>query len=252
VTGLLCAWLLPRLVRRLPRLLPARVLLPGVALGVLGAFRIRFVAEFAMLAGPALAVAASRLVRRGRWQKPAAGALLAGLALGPRVSAVAAGGRALDLGMEPDLVPLAAIDFVEQHGLRARMYNDLEVGSYLCWRGWPAHPVFQDPRINGYPEAFHAFLRRTDLSRPEWQRFLDGFGVTSALITFPSQNPRGALFDPARWALVYRESDGLVFARRPLPRGLHEIPLGFAFSHARGLSPVPIATPPASADVSPC
>jgi len=26
-------------------------------------------------------------------------------------------------------------------------------------------------------------LRRADLSRAEWQSFLDGFGVTSALIT---------------------------------------------------------------------
>jgi tetratricopeptide (TPR) repeat protein len=251
-TGLLVAWLPPRLISGLPRLLPGRVMLPCAAVGVLGAFRIRFVAEFAMLAGPALAVAATRLLPRWRWQKPAAIALLAGLALWPRGAAVAAGERALDLGMEPDLVPIAAVDFVERHGLRARMYNDLEVGSYLCWRGWPEHPVFQDPRINGYPEDFHAFLRRTDHSRPEWQRFLDGFGVSSALVTFPSVNPRGALFDPARWALVYRENDGLVFARRPLGPGLREIPLTFTFSQRKGLSPVPIPAPPPGAVVSLC
>ena len=252
LAGLLLAWLTPRLWARLPRLLPGRVALPAAVLGLLGGLRIRFVAEFAMLAGPALAVAATRALPRWRWQKTAAGALLVGLALGPRVSAIAAGGRGLDLGIEPDLVPTAAIDFVEQHGLRARMYNDLEVGSYLCWRGWPQYPVFQDPRINGYPEEFHAFLRRSDHTRPEWQRFLDGFGVTSALITFPAQNPRGALFDPARWALVYRENDGLVFAQRPLPQGWHELPLTFTYSQRSGLLPVPLATPPAGAVVPLC
>jgi hypothetical protein len=257
LAGLGLAWLLPRLFPRLPRLLPGRVLLPGAVLGVLGALRIRFVAEFAMLAGPALAVAATRAVapRVWRWQRPVAGALLVGLALGPRVAAVAAGGRAVDLGLLPDLVPGAAIDFVEQHGLRARMYNDLEVGSYLCWRGWPRYRVFQDPRINGYPDDFHAFLRRTDLSRPAWQGFLDRFGVTAALITFPTQNPRGALFDPALWALVYRERDGLVFARRPLRDGLREIPLTFVYAASADsgeLSPVPLPEPPAGAVVSPC
>jgi hypothetical protein len=256
--GLALAWLLPVLVRRIPRLVPCRVLLPCVAFGVLGALRIRFVAEFAMLAGSAIAVAGTRalgMIRASpapRWFGPVAGVLLAGLALAPRVPGLAAGGRALDLGIEPALVPLDAIDFVERHGLRERMYNDLEVGSYLCWRGWPRYRVFQDPRINGYPDAFHAVLRRADLSRAEWQAFLDGFGVTSALITYPSLNPRGALFDPARWALVYRENDGLVFARRPLRPGLRELPLTFSFSAPGGLQPVPIAAPPAHAAVSPC
>jgi hypothetical protein len=41
--------------------IPLRVFAPLLALALLGAFRIRFVAEFSILAGPALAVAASRL-----------------------------------------------------------------------------------------------------------------------------------------------------------------------------------------------
>ena len=292
--GIALAWLPAQFMTRLPRLLPGRVLLPCVALGALGALRIRFVAEFAMLAGPALAVAATRLLRlrhghpgrvpmpetptrhpahrslrsasrdgscraelgsspRGwRWQKPIAITLLAGLALAPRLIGLVDSGHAIELGMEPELVPLAAIDFVERHGLRERMYNDLEVGSYLTWRGWPRYQVFQDPRINGYPDEFHAVLRRPDLARPEWQRLLDRFGVTSALITYPSLNPRGALFDPARWALVYRENDALVFAQRPLRSGLREIPLTFSFSPAGGLVAVPIAEPPAGATGSRC
>jgi hypothetical protein len=250
--GLVLAWLPMRLWPGLPRLLPARVLLPCAALGVLGAFRIRFVAEFAMLAGPALAVAATRLLPEWRGTKAVAAVAILALALGPRASAVAGGGRALDLGLEPDLLPLAAVDFVEQHGLRDRMYNDLEVGSYLTWRGWPQYRVFQDPRINGYPGEFHAFLRRADRSRPEWQGFLDGFTVTSALITYPSQNPRGALFAPAHWALVYRARDGLVFVRRPLPAGLRELPLTFSYSEAQGLLPQPLAEPPTGAAVSVC
>jgi len=84
----------------------------------------------------------------------------------------------------------------------------------LTWQGWPRFRVFQDPRINGYPESFHVVLRRTDLSREEWQRLLDGFSVDAALLTYATVNPRGAWFDPGKWALVYRAADGLVFTRR--------------------------------------
>ena len=74
--------------------------------------------------------------------------------------------------------------------------------------------MFQDPRINGYPPAFHAQLRRDDLSPAEWDALLAGFGVSTALLTYPDENPRAAYFDPERWALVYRAADGLVFVRR--------------------------------------
>ena len=129
------------------------------------------------------------------------------------------------------------------------MYNDLEVGSYLTWEGWPRHRVFQDPRINGYPPAFHALLRRDDLSRREWDALLAGFGVTTALVTYPDLNPRAAFFDPERWALVYRAADGLVFvARRPEFAALARAPrspVTFAFARATGVGRAPLdAGPP--------
>ncbi len=66
--------------------------------------------------------------------------------------------------MEAGLVPLEAIRFIDANGLGDRMYNDLEVGSYLAWHWQGRHQVFQDPRINGYPPEFHAVLqaRRSD------------------------------------------------------------------------------------------
>jgi hypothetical protein len=227
------------------RRVPLRWVLPLAALALLGSRRIRFVAEFSILAGPALAVAATELFRKLPARAVTAGAagLLAALAVVPRVR-----GAPLDLGMEAGLVPEEAIAFVDGHGLRARMYNDLEVGSYLCWQGWPRHRVFQDPRINGYPDAFHAVLRRSDLGRDEWQRFLDGFGVDAALITYPGVNPRGALFAPERWALIHRTAEALVFTRRTPERSAliaeRELPLTFRYSADGGLVPVPLAASP--------
>jgi tetratricopeptide (TPR) repeat protein len=236
------------------KLIPWRVLLPCLAFALLGGLRIRFVAEFAMLAGPALAVGLTQLLPswKARWPKVVAALALVALTAAPRMAAIAEGRRAFDIGLEADLVPFPAIDFAEKNGLRERMYSDLEVGSYLTWQGWPRYPVFQDPRINGYPESFHAVLRRADLTRAEWQDFLDGFGVTSALITYPDVNPRGALFNPELWALVYRASDGLVFARRPLRSDLPELSLSFVYSPTNGLAVAPLSEPPTSSRQSRC
>jgi hypothetical protein len=272
-------------LRKTRHLVSFRVSLPLLALALLGALRIRFVAEFSILAGPALAVAASRVGsppaspaahHRGRVWEPFQGSHVSGLlppwpgrvltwsavatllalTVVPRAQAAFAGGRCFDIGVEAALLPETAIAFVDQHGLRARMYNDLEVGSYLTWQGWPRFRVFQDPRINGYPESFHAVLRRSDLSRQQWQHLLDGFSVDAALLTYPGVNPRGAWFDPEKWALVYRASDGLVFTRR-LPERVAliaelEIPLSFSYAPATGLQPAPLLQRPPEAALPEC
>jgi tetratricopeptide (TPR) repeat protein len=243
-----------------------RWLLPALALGLLGARRIRFVAEFAILGGPILAVALTELAGRatgriGRAPAPLYGtvaiaAALAGLTLMPRLSAARHGERFVDLGLEPDLIPAAAIRFVDDNGLAGRMYNDLEVGSYLTWHWADRHQVFQDPRINSYPAAFHATLRRDDLSRADWQTFLDRFGVTTALVSYPDLNPRAALFDPARWALVYRDTDALVFVARlpgfaPLIER-DEIPMTFTFARDGGVTARAMVAPPAGSKIPDC
>jgi len=244
-----------------------RQFVPALALGLLGARRVRFVAEFALVAGPFVALAATRaaaaLAARaglpggaGVVTSAVVAASLLVSTLAPRVEAARRGEPILDLGAEADLVPTAAIRYASDAGLRDGMYNDLEVGSYLTWEGWPRHRVFQDPRINGYPAAMHAVLRRADLTRGEWQAFLDGFAVTSALVSYPSQNPRAALFAPASWALVYRARDALVFARRD-PRwasviARDELPVTFERSADGSVTAHPLDAQPPMLTVEPC
>ena len=243
-----------------------RHLLPVAFLGLVGSRRNRFLAEFALLSGPivacALGDACARItggLRRelGRVATVATVALLSGAAIVPRVAAARQGRRVFDIDLDPALVPKAAIAFVNDNGLRGHMYNDMEVGSYLAWEGWPRHRVFQDPRINGYPPEFHAQLRRDDVSPAEWDALLAGFGVNAALVTYPHQSPRGAFFDPERWALVYRTSDALVFVRRrPEVAALvawTELPVRFVVDRAAGtVQAQPLTARPAASPVSDC
>jgi tetratricopeptide (TPR) repeat protein len=241
-----------------------RYLVPALALGLLGARRVRFVAEFALLAGPIVAGLLSalggRVARRfptaPRLATVAVTAALAGFTIVPRAAAARRGERLVDIGLEPGLVPEAAIRFVDESGLRDRLYNDLEVGSYLAWQGWPKARVFQDPRINGYPSELHAILRRDDLRRADWQALLDRFEVTSALVSYPDVNPRAALFDPAGWALVYRDGEALVFARRvPGLAALiarRELPVTFSYARPLGVEDHALDAPPAASPVAAC
>lgn len=255
--------------------LALRQSLPLLALAALGDRRIRFVAEFALLAGPfvaaqltaELSAALARLRRLASVAGPhawqiASVVVLAGLTaatVGPRgIAAVADHRPWFDLTVEEGLVPLEAIAWLNAHELRDRLYNDLEVGSYLAWEGWPAHRVFQDPRINAYPESWHAELRRADLPRGRWAALLERFGVEAALVTFPALNPRAALFEPARWALVYRSAEALVFVRRSAAHGAlivhEEQPLTFTYApggSAPGVSPVILDAPPIGPEAVP-
>ena len=174
-----------------------------------------------------------------------------------RASSGRRGGGGIDLDTRE--LPLSAIAFVNAHGLRDRMYNDFETGSYLLFDpagGYPRHRVFVDPRLPAYPAAFHRLLGRGDLTRAEWNAAMDGYGVETALLSYAGVNRRVAWWDPERWALVFREADARVFVRR-LPRfapliASREIPATFAFSPQEGNATVPLAARPASSPVPDC
>ena len=239
--------------------------LPPLVFVVLAAGSVRFAADAALVSAPLLAVALTALGDRLRARHPgalpepipsvAAAALIAGLAAGPRLTGRS--GRGIDLDTRE--LPLAAIAFVDGHGLRDHMYNDFETGSYLLFEptgGYPRHRVFVDPRLPAYPPEFHRLLGRADLGRAEWSAAMDRYGVETALLAYAGVNRRVAWWDPERYALVFREADARVFVRRsPRFAGLiaeHEIPATFAFTTQDGAATVPLEARPAASPVADC
>jgi tetratricopeptide (TPR) repeat protein len=153
-------------------------------------------------------------------------------------------------------LPEQARTFVEEHGLRNRMYNDFETGSYLLWQGYPTYRVFVDPRLPAYPAGFHRLLGRMDISRQEWTSAMEALGVESALLDYAGINRRVSYWDPEAWALVFRAKDTRVFVRR-LPKwkeliGQFEIPASFDFTVENGAVTLPLEAPPATSPVPPC
>jgi tetratricopeptide (TPR) repeat protein len=236
-----------------------RWLLPAAALGVLALRSVRFGPELALAAAPLVALALSRV--GARFAATAAPSfatmlLLVALTLAPRLAAARAGGRLIDVSLDTRALPLEALRFVDDNGLRERMYNDFELGSYLLFEGWPRHRVFVDPRLPAYPAEFHALLGDPDLTRGQWDAALERYGVQSALLDYAGLNRRVAWFDPERWALVYRAHDARVFVRRA-PRfaaliAAREIPATFSFTLTEGATTLPLDVQPSTSPVPPC
>jgi len=238
--------------------------LPLLVVGVLAWRSVRFVAEWAWLAAPTLAIGfdalgggIARLLRRPMLWRKVLTATLVVVAVGT----VGSARRDLrfgvgQLGLGPDVVPFSAIDFVTREGLRERLYVDLDVGCYLLWEGWPHYQVFQDARLPAYPDAFHRALDQTSLAPAAFDALLRRYGVETALISEVGINMRAGSFDPEEWALVYRTSKAAVFVRRtPAFASVirrYELPLRLRFAFDRGSWVEAIDRPPARSPLDLC
>jgi hypothetical protein len=228
--------------------------LPSFLVALLAARSVRFVAEWAFLSTPLVALTLHELrgLASPRLRRIVAAtttiALISVIGLERR-------GRRFSISLAEDVVPFAAIDFVTNNGLRERLYHDLDVGCYLLWEGWPRYRVFQDARLPAYPDAFHRALDETPLEPAAFDRLLAGYGVDAALLAEPDINMRAGSFDPEEWALVFRSDEALVFARRTPAHerviAAREIPLRVRFRFVGGSSTEPIWRPPARSPVSP-
>jgi hypothetical protein len=233
--------------------------LPALGLSALACWHVRFSADALLVLAVVAAPSLDHLARRfaaGRVQQLALFAVLALATLVPRIASASRGGRFLSIDLDESALPLAALRFVEEHGLRERMYNDFETGAYLLWQGYPRYRVFVDPRLPAYPVDFHGLLGRLDVTRDEWTRAMSELGVQSALLDYAGINRRAALWDPEEWALIFRARDSRVFVRR-LPRwrlliAHFEIPATFAFSVENGAVTLPLPAPPALSPVPAC
>lgn len=231
---------------------------PAAAMAVLGMWSVRFAADAALVASPLLAVGLTALFARvpGRRAGVVFAAALLVATLAPRLADARAGRPFVSLALDPEIVPGQAIQFVNANGLRERMYNDFETGSYLAFEGYPRYRVFVDPRLPAYPPELHRLLGDFDLDRVTWNAAMERYGVTSALLAYAGLNRRVAWWDPERWALVYRAHDARVFVRRlPAWRALiaaHEIPATFSFTVEEGTETLPLETRPAASPVADC
>jgi hypothetical protein len=110
----------------------------------------------------------------------------------------------------------AAIDYIEQNGLRGRLFNELGQGSYVIWRLGPALPVFIDPRFELYSlEHFEDYLTLSK-AKPGVTELLAKYDFELLLLDRESQSSLIEWVDaqPERWSRVYEDTHTLLYQRK--------------------------------------
>ncbi len=122
-------------------------------------------------------------------------------------------------GLQGAAYPVAMADFLERQGAEGPAFNTLEWGGYLLWRLAPRLRLYIDGRLldlTRFPPYTHMLW-----ATPQGQRAFEASGFRWVIL------PWHGRFDPQRyrlidylhrrpdWRLVYRDAQGVVFARRP-------------------------------------
>ncbi|MEJ2745677.1 MAG: hypothetical protein P8123_08360, partial [bacterium] len=84
-------------------------------------------------------------------------------------------------GVNKKLVPVQAVDFIVNHGLKGPMFNSYGIGGYLIWRLYPGERVFVDGRVEMYGTDFlktYMFYWRPDV----WNDYVKRYNLSYAII----------------------------------------------------------------------
>ncbi|MHB8762939.1 MAG: hypothetical protein ACYDA8_01135 [Deferrisomatales bacterium] len=130
-------------------------------------------------------------------------------------------------GVRWDLFPREAAQFVREAGLPGPVLNTLDIGGYLDWAWGGDPPTFVDGRVFGQSPEFRDVDAVANGEDP-WE-VLERRGTRLVVARALFYNSGRLLplvpwlLTRPEWALV-RASDALVFARRPLPETVSELP----------------------------
>jgi hypothetical protein len=111
-----------------------------------------------------------------------------------------------------------AAEFVAAHRERfGRMFNTDDLGGSLIYRFWPGLRIFVDDRNTVFGDPF--MMRRyypVLYARRGWERILDKYGVTAAVLDAQAQCGAVLRASPD-WTLVYEDQLNVIFFRTGRP-----------------------------------
>jgi tetratricopeptide (TPR) repeat protein len=119
-------------------------------------------------------------------------------------------------GFSKLLAPFGACDFLEKNGIKGRIFNTLDFGSYIGYRFYPEKRSFIDGRLGMYKEDFYDAYRRAQNYPEEWKILQEKYSFNIALIRHlfsGSERLLKNLYNSKEWVLVYYDESSAVFLR---------------------------------------
>ncbi|TAL15789.1 hypothetical protein EPN96_11570 [bacterium] len=113
-------------------------------------------------------------------------------------------------GLNGEIYPVYAVDFVSENRLPAAIFNEFGVGGYVAWKLYPDYGVLQDGRIHAYPPEFLREFNNAYLEK-RWPEFLDKYGINTGVI---ATRFAPMVFPEDGWATVFWDGTFSVLLRR--------------------------------------
>lgn len=120
------------------------------------------------------------------------------------------------VGFSPYMYPVKAADFIEQAGLSGNMFNNIGIGGYLCWRGYPERKVFIDGRLEVHEREFYTEYIRVMQNPVYWNDLARRYDIDYVVLQHTMGDTQaliGRLHRQKNWALVYVDDVSVVFVR---------------------------------------
>ncbi|MFI5370867.1 MAG: hypothetical protein ACHQ52_04845 [Candidatus Eisenbacteria bacterium] len=186
----------------------------------------RFVTFYAIAMTPYFARDLDGFVRGLRWPRFTAtpwsrAALAATACLGVGSLAWSDPHDPVDFGLEPRLMPIAACDFIDAHGVRGRGFNHFFLGGYLLHRFWPERDrlPFMDVHQSGGPRIQNEYMSAL-ASGAGWRALRDRYRIEWALlwrVQVPGDVSQDALDADSTFQLVFADDVTALYVRRAGP-----------------------------------
>jgi hypothetical protein len=113
---------------------------------------------------------------------------------------------------DPQVLPVEAVDFLEESSPEGRVFNDFTWGGYLLYRLWPENQVFIDGQTDFYGEDLTRDYLTVVNASPGWEEILERNDV-GWIIVRPRRPISRWLEQSAGWEQIYRDGTAVVWAR---------------------------------------
>ena len=115
------------------------------------------------------------------------------------------------LGLRTDLVPAAAVDFIDAHDLPNNICNAYQWGGYLAWRCFPKRQIYIDGRCLVYGERLYLEWKRAIKAQEGWEATFARRGVNTLMLAHDVPLP---ILNSPKWRPVYWDDLSVVFVRK--------------------------------------
>jgi hypothetical protein len=115
--------------------------------------------------------------------------------------------------LDPEVFPVAAVDWLKENPQDGEMFNYFTWGGYLEYRLWPVERVFIDSKSDFYGEDFVRQYMRVILLEEGWEEVLDQYDVSWAILP-TDERAANAIQSELGWAAIYQD-DTTVILKKP-------------------------------------